>query len=194
LLHALLGVAKVAVIAGGDWPQFEKQLLSNLPNDERLANLSRLPTCGKKFFKYTGDRRLEKTLFRRFYGGRKTKNNQFAKESGRGSRLPGRKGMGRSHWRPGKPDYVFRIGLAGPLEEKERWDPDYAKRKKIKAILDTLISEFSVRMGGATSIDVTKTGIDKAYGIKKLRDLLGISLKEYKADYGQQQTAVECAL
>ena len=33
-------------------------------------------------------------------------------------------------------------------------------------------------MGGATSIDVTKPGIDKAYGIRKLRDVLGISLKE----------------
>ncbi len=33
-------------------------------------------------------------------------------------------------------------------------------------------------MGGATSIDVTKPGIDKAYGIGKLRDVLGISLKE----------------
>jgi phosphomannomutase len=25
LLHELLGAAKVAVISGGDWPQFEKQ-------------------------------------------------------------------------------------------------------------------------------------------------------------------------
>jgi len=33
-------------------------------------------------------------------------------------------------------------------------------------------------MGGATSIDVTKPGIDKAYGIGKLRDILGISLSE----------------
>jgi phosphomannomutase len=47
-----------------------------------------------------------------------------------------------------------------------------------QAVLDTFIPEFSVRMGGATSIDVTKPGIDKAYGIKKLRDLLGISLEE----------------
>jgi HAD superfamily hydrolase (TIGR01484 family) len=64
------------------------------------------------------------------------------------------------------------------LEEKEKWDADFAKRKKIKTILDTLIPEFSVRLGGATSIDVTKQGIDKAYGIKKLRDTLGISIKE----------------
>jgi len=27
LLHRLLEIAKVAVISGGDWPQFEKQLL-----------------------------------------------------------------------------------------------------------------------------------------------------------------------
>jgi hydroxymethylpyrimidine pyrophosphatase-like HAD family hydrolase len=33
-------------------------------------------------------------------------------------------------------------------------------------------------MGGATSIDVTKPGIDKAYGIRKLRDILGISLED----------------
>jgi hypothetical protein len=62
--------------------------------------------------------------------------------------------------------------------EKEKWDPDFSKRQKIKAVLDTLIPEFSVELGGATSIDVTQPGIDKAYGIRKLRDILGISLQE----------------
>jgi hydroxymethylpyrimidine pyrophosphatase-like HAD family hydrolase len=33
-------------------------------------------------------------------------------------------------------------------------------------------------MGGSTSIDVTKPGIDKGYGIGKLRDTLHVSLKE----------------
>jgi hypothetical protein len=64
------------------------------------------------------------------------------------------------------------------LEEKVKWDADFAKRRKIKSILETLIPGFSVRLGGATSIDVTKPGIDKAYGIGKLRDILGIPLKE----------------
>jgi hypothetical protein len=70
------------------------------------------------------------------------------------------------------------LGQQAPLAEKEKWDPDFAKRKKITAILKTLIPEFSVRMGGATSIDVTKPGIDKAYGIGKLKDILHLSLKE----------------
>jgi hypothetical protein len=48
----------------------------------------------------------------------------------------------------------------------------------MKAILDTLIPEFSVRLGGATSVDVTKPGIDKAYGIRKLRDTLGVAIHD----------------
>jgi hydroxymethylpyrimidine pyrophosphatase-like HAD family hydrolase len=54
LLHDLLGVVKVAVISGGAWLQFEKQVLSHLPQDKRLARLSILPTCGTQFFQYTG--------------------------------------------------------------------------------------------------------------------------------------------
>ena len=48
----------------------------------------------------------------------------------------------------------------------------------MKTQLDALIPEFSVRLGGTTSIDVTKPGIDKAYGVRKLRDTLGITLQE----------------
>lgn len=70
------------------------------------------------------------------------------------------------------------LGQQAPLEEKHKRDLDFAKRKQIKATLDKLTPEFSVRMDGATSIDVTKPGIDKAYGIRKLRDLLGISVNE----------------
>ena len=35
-----------------------------------------------------------------------------------------------------------------------------------------------MRLGGTTSVDVTKPGIDKAYGIRKLRDTLGIEIDE----------------
>ncbi len=70
------------------------------------------------------------------------------------------------------------LGQQAPIAEKKKWDPDFTKRKKIKALLDKLIPEFSVRLGGTTSVDVTKPGIDKAYGIRKLRDTLGIAIDE----------------
>jgi hypothetical protein len=49
LLHDLLGTVKVAVISGGGWLQFEKQLLANLPHDEWHKNLFLLPTCKCNF-------------------------------------------------------------------------------------------------------------------------------------------------
>ena len=54
LLHDLLGVVKVAVISGGDWLQFENQVLSQMLQDQSLENLSILPTCGTQFFRYAG--------------------------------------------------------------------------------------------------------------------------------------------
>jgi hypothetical protein len=42
------------------------------------------------------------------------------------------------------------LGQQAPLVEKEKWDSDFAKRKKVKSILDTLIPEFAVRIEGQT--------------------------------------------
>ena len=52
------------------------------------------------------------------------------------------------------------LGQQAPLDEKKKWDPDFAKRKAIQAILDKTLADFSVRLGGTTSIDVTRPGID----------------------------------
>jgi phosphomannomutase len=41
-------MVKVSVLSGGDWSQFEKQVLANLSHDGRLKDLSLLPTCGFK--------------------------------------------------------------------------------------------------------------------------------------------------
>jgi phosphomannomutase len=176
LLHDLLATVKVAVISGGDWPQFEKQLLPNLPHDDLLVNLSILPTCGTKFFRYEGDWKkiysedLTPDQKAKIVGSLKTAVAQagFKIDQVWGDPIEDR----------GSQITFSALGQQAPLEEKEKWDPDFTKRKKIKALLDTLLPEFSVRLGGTTSVDVTKPGIDKAYGIGKLRDLLGVSLKD----------------
>jgi len=38
------------------------------------------------------------------------------------------------------------LGQEAPLDVKQTWDPDFKKRTKIKAILDPMIPQFSVRM------------------------------------------------
>ena len=176
LLYELLAIVKVAVISGGDWPQFEKQLLCNFSDDERLVNLSLLPTCGTKFFQYTGDWR--KIYSEDLSAGEKTKIVGSLRQAVGVAGLKVEKVWGEIIEDRGSQITFSALGQQAPLEEKSQWDSDFTKRKKIKAVLDTLIPEFSVRLGGATSIDVTKPGIDKAYGIGKLRDFLRISLKE----------------
>ena len=176
LLHDLLGIVKVAVISGGGWPQFEKQLVSNLPHDERLVNLSLLPTCGTQFFQYKGD--WKQLYSEDLTAHEKEKIAGSLEKAVEAAGFKAEKVWGEVIEDRGSQITFSALGQQAPLEEKKNWDPGFAKRKLITAILDTLIPEFSVRMGGATSIDVTKPGIDKAYGIEKLRDILGISLKE----------------
>jgi HAD superfamily hydrolase (TIGR01484 family) len=176
LLHDLLGIIKAAVISGGAWAQFEKQLLSDLPKNSCLANLSLLPTCGTKFFQYNG-KWVE--LYSEDLTVKQRKKiidslNKAIDETG----YRVKKLWGEAIEDRGSQVTFSALGQQAPLAEKEKWDPDFTKRKKITAILKKLIPEFSVRMGGATSIDVTKPGIDKAYGIGKLRDTIHLSLKE----------------
>jgi HAD superfamily hydrolase (TIGR01484 family) len=176
LLHDLLGIIKVAVISGGDWPQFEKQVLSHLPHDESLANLSILPTCGTKLFRYAGQ--WKKLYSEDFTPDEKAKIVAALKKAVAEAGFRAEKVWGEVIEDRGSQITFSALGQQAPLEEKKNWDPEFAKRKKIKAIRDLLIPGFSVRMGGATSVDVTKPGIDKAYGVRKLRDVLGISLNE----------------
>ena len=73
------------------------------------------------------------------------------------------------------------LGQHAPLDEKKAWDPSHAKRHALQAALAARLPEFSVGMGGATTVDVTKRGIDKAYGIHQLCERIGI--KESEALY-----------
>jgi hypothetical protein len=176
LMHNLLGVVKVAVISGGDWPQFEKQVLTHLPHDGSLTNFSLLPTCGTKFFRYSGV--WKKIYSEDFTSEQRNKIIASLKNAVERAGFKVEKLWGEAIEDRGSQITYSALGQQAPLEDKDKWDPDYAKRKKIKAILDTLIPEFSVRMGGATSIDITEPGIDKAYGIKKLHEILNIELND----------------
>jgi phosphomannomutase len=176
LLHQLLGVIRVAVISGGTWSQFQKQLLANLPIDERLKDLSLLPTCGTQFYEYVGN--WSKIYSEDLSTAEKEKIIISLTKALDESGIMVTKIWGQAIEDRGSQITLSVLGQEAPLSEKELWDPDFAKRKKITAILEPLLPEFAVHMGGTTSIDVTKPGIDKAYGIRKLRDELNISIAD----------------
>ncbi len=176
LLGVLLSLVKVAVISGGNWPQFERQVLAGLPHDERLNNLSLLPTCGTKFYRYdTGWKLLYSEDFTAAERGKIIcALNQVMAESG----FAPQRTWGEIIEDRGSQITFSALGQQAPIEEKKKWDQDFSKRQRMKSVLDRLIPGFSVRLGGTTSIDITKLGIDKAYGIGKLRDTLAIAIQE----------------
>lgn len=172
LLDSLLSVAKVAIISGGDWPQFEKQILSHNFASSGLKNLSLLPTCGTKFYGYKSDWVL-------IYSEDLTvaEKKKIVSSLRIASELLGfvpLKTWGDVIEDRGSQITFSALGQNAPLDEKKVWDPDFSKRKQMQLLLSKSIPEFSVRLGGTTSIDVTRAGIDKAYGIEKLTEILGI--------------------
>jgi hypothetical protein len=177
LLTALLGVVKVAVISGGDVSQFRQQLVANLPQDKRLHDLSLLPTCGTQFWQYDGSD-WKKLYAEDLSADQKKKIVAALERAVAESGFAATKVWGETIEDRESQITYSALGQQAPLAEKKTWDPDFAKRQKIKATLDTLLPEFSVRLGGSTSIDVTLPGIDKAYGIRKLRDILDIAIAD----------------
>jgi len=173
-LADLLGVADVAVISGGDWPQFEKQVASRLPDRADLTRLWLMPTTGTKLYRHDGgwaavyaelfDDEQKRAILAAFDAALEATG--FVPEQTWGERIEDR----------GSQITFSALGQQAPLDAKDHWDPDFAKRKIIQADLRTRLPGLSINMGGATSIDITRAGVDKAYGLKKLRDASGIPL------------------
>ena len=200
LLHNLLHVAHVAIISGGDWPQFQKQVLSQLLEKTHLRKLSILPTCGTKFYRY--DKIWEELYEENFTDSEKNKILNQLNTSINNAQLDIQKTWGEQIEDRGSQITFSALGQKAPLEEKKDWDPDFVKRRKILEPLKKSLKEFSIGMGGTTSIDIVKPGIDKAYGIQKLKEILDISISdmlfigdalfEGGNDYPARSTGVDC--
>jgi phosphomannomutase len=173
-LAALLDVADVAVISGGDWPQFDKQVASRLPERTDRSRLWLMPTTGTKLYRFANvwtqiyaelfDDGQKKAIFAAFDDALKATG--FVPAQTWGERIEDR----------GSQITFSALGQEAPLEAKSKWDPDFAKRKIIQADLRKRLPGLSINMGGATSIDITREGVDKAYALKKLRDASEIAL------------------
>ena len=66
------------------------------------------------------------------------------------------------------------LGQLAPPAAKTQWDPDFTKRKRLQVTLRQMLPDLSVNIGGSTSIDITRQGIDKAYGMRRLADYTGV--------------------
>jgi len=65
------------------------------------------------------------------------------------------------------------LGQKAPLELKKRWDPTGKKRARIAKFLEERIPGFGIGIGGVSTVDITKKGRDKSYGIRMITKHLG---------------------
>ncbi len=202
LLGELLAVKKVAVISGGRFEQFKIEFLDSLAlANFDLRSLYLFPTCATTFYQY--QKEWVKIYQESFSGDEKKKIlrafSYVMKRSG--VKQPSRIYGDVLEDRESQITYSA-AGQKAPVDVKQTWDPDATKRLAMKKVLQKEIPEFEIRVGGMTSIDVTRKGIDKAYGIQKMEELLHISKSEMLFigdalfpggnDYPVQQAGVSC--
>ena len=187
LFGQLLDKFQVCVISGGKFQQFEKQLLSGLKaTPAQLGKLHIMPTCGTRYYVYSAtDKDWSEVYAENFTEPQKQKiiaalDKGFDDLGMRADKTYGEtiedRGSQVTFSVLGQ-DIVDELGKEG-LRLKHAWDPDNKKKNALRDYIAPLIPEFEVRVGGITSIDVTKLGIDKAYGMKKLMEMLEIGKED----------------
>lgn len=70
------------------------------------------------------------------------------------------------------------LGLKVPDEVANGWDPSGGKRRKLKRAFEAAMPEFDATVVGRTSFDITRKGINKAYGVCWFAKHLNIEPKD----------------
>jgi phosphomannomutase len=177
LLADLLEVVQVCVISGGQFGQFQSQLIAGLPASATpwFGRLHLLPTCGTQYYRYedgTWTQQYAENLTDEQKSGALSAVESCAKQLG----LWETKTWGPILEDRGSQITFSALGQDAPVDAKRAWDPTGSKKESLRAAAQPLLPELEVRSGGSTSIDITRKGIDKAYGMRKLAELTSIPI------------------
>ncbi|MGZ4371017.1 MAG: HAD-IIB family hydrolase [Gaiellaceae bacterium] len=180
LLGRLLARFQVCVISGGKFDQLRLELLDHLNvAPDKLGALHVMPTCGTRYYRFDVAARAWRQVYAEDLPAEKRAMIVAALNKGADALgLRETKLWGGQIEDRGSQVTFSALGQEAPVAAKEAWDPDGAKKRQLRDYVAKEIPEFEVRVGGSTSIDVTKHGIDKAYGIRKLIGLLGVAKED----------------
>lgn len=180
LLAKLLAKTNVAVASGGALPQFLKQVVARMPQSAEMARLYLLPTSGAAMYAWR-DGGWDKIYEERIPEQDAETIMKAVREAAEATGLVdfSEPSWGERIEYRGSEVTLSVLGQEAPVAEKKVWDPDKKKRRALReAIAGRLPKGYQAGMGGSTSIDVTRIGADKAYGIRQLARRLGIKEEE----------------
>lgn len=169
LLCQLLDKKVVAVIGGAAFGQFQNQFLSFLKcQSETFKILFLFPTSGASFYRWE-DKGWQKVYEEKLTANEKNKiEKAFQRALEEILYKHPSKVYGEIMEDRGSQITFSALGQEAPLKAKKQWSKTSDRRQEIKKALEHFLPEFEVRLGGLTSIDVTRRGIDKAYGIRQI--------------------------
>ncbi|MGO1623253.1 HAD-IIB family hydrolase [Flaviflexus sp.] len=177
-LVELLDCADVCIISGGNVEQFERQVLNHLKaGHQALEHLHLMPTCGTRYL------RFQDGVWTTIYAhdlSEDERDNAIASLRERAEDL--------GFWEEetwgdviedrGSQITFSALGQQAPIEAKRAWDPDGSKKEALRDAVAADLPELEVRSGGSTSIDITATGVDKAFGITRLAEYTGVAFDD----------------
>lgn len=181
LFAELISAMPVAILSGAGFDQFENQVLPALPTDAKFEKLFIFPTNAAECYVYKDGTWKPKydLSFNTLERGRIMQAlKESLAETGLNTIPEYKEEWGNQIEDRGAQITFSALGQHAPVEAKKAWDPTRDKRKPLYEAIKRRLPDFSIGVNASTSIDITKKGVNKAYGIRKLIELSGVSVSE----------------
>ncbi|MEI7720163.1 MAG: HAD-IIB family hydrolase [bacterium] len=180
LLARLLEKMPVAVMSGAGFPQFKTQLLAHLPQNANLEHLYVFPDSAAQCFAYKDgdwqavyDQSFTETEKKAVLEALKSALQEVGL-----SEAPVRLWGKRIEDRGGEIAFSP-LGQQAPVAEKQVWHEAHEdKRQHLRDSLAAKLPNCAVTIGGITTVDITRLGITKAYGVEQLSKITNIPIAD----------------
>ncbi|MBT4857150.1 HAD-IIB family hydrolase [Candidatus Uhrbacteria bacterium] len=180
IIKELLEKRDVAIISGSAFKEYDRFLLGKLgSSDELFSKLHLFPTSGAVFIRYEEGKWNE--VYADGIGPESVKKIMDAFETAfkEVGYVQPEKIYGELIEDRGTQVTFSALGQKAPIEEKLAWrGSDLDMRVEIVEVMKPLLPEFAIKVPGKTSIDVTNLGIDKGYGVEKMKEHLGFQISD----------------
>ncbi len=181
ILIDILDHYEICIISGGSFEQFQKQVVNRLEAPaHKLNRMHLMPTCGTRYYRYDELSQSWKQQYAEdLTKAQKEEIYRVVEESAKEVGLWAEQPYGEIIEDRGSQVTYSALGQQAPADEKYAWSEANEEAKQaLRDLIAERLPDLEVRLGGTTSVDITRIGIDKAYGMRKLIEAIDISQEE----------------
>ena len=177
-LYRLLMLMPVAVMTGRDFPSMSKGFLPAITKTKFADRFYAFPEGGAQCFQWK-ERQWEALYAERLFEDERATIVRAIREAVEETGImEGLVHYGEQYVQKKAMVAFAALGQEVPKDLKYSWDPGNVRRQNIRDAIAAKLPAYEVLLGGATSVDVTKKGINKAYGVRWLSEHLKIPPSE----------------